>query len=145
MRRSLLGLLDEVEKRSSTAGEPKQEAIQGRAVGDVRSSSFLNGVLIGVFITFFAVMLAFVSAGFGHGHYRAARMLFPYTMLIAGLTDGAISPPLVVLALGQFPFYCASIGVWGRKLPSAITTLILCLIHALAATLCFSGLIPRFS
>ena len=43
-------------------------------------------------------------AAAGHGTYVPAIAIFPFTMLLAILM-GPISPPLIVLALAQFPIY----------------------------------------
>jgi hypothetical protein len=57
---------------------------------------FLFGVL--------ALVLSGVAAAGGHGSYDAAKLLFPFTMLVAGPT-GTISGPALAIALAQYPLY----------------------------------------
>ena len=51
-----------------------------------------------------AIIVVVALAGAGHGTYFPAALLFPFTMLLA-LWVGTISPPLVALALVQYPVY----------------------------------------
>ena len=103
-------------------------------------------VLIGVLVTPIAAMLAIASARGGHGHYEFARLFFPYSMLLTRLTGDTITPPLMVLALAQFPLYGVAVGlavVKGRVGWSAVA--LLAVAHATAVVVCFSGIIPNFS
>jgi hypothetical protein len=63
-------------------------------------------LLIGGFIliTPVALFLGVLSGGAGHGDYVLAKILFPYTMLLAQIS-GTISPILVIIAILQFPAY----------------------------------------
>ncbi len=63
------------------------------------------GLVAGVVLTLPALLLAFISAGGGHGTYLWAKVFFPYTMIIPSLTGGPISLPLFVLVFVQFPVY----------------------------------------
>jgi hypothetical protein len=103
------------------------------------------GALVGVLVTPAAVALAVVSAGAGHGHYEFARLFFPFTMLLTRLAGDTITLPFVALALVQFPLYGAVIGLAASKGRIALAVVPLLVVHAVAAALCFSGLIPNFS
>jgi len=103
------------------------------------------GLGIGVLITPVAAMLAIISGGAGHGHYELARLLFPYTMLLTLIAGDFITVPLRILALVQFPIYGAFIGAFAPKRQAWAIGAILFAVHALAAALCFSGVIPNFS
>ena len=59
-----------------------------------------SGAVLGAVAAIFVVM----AAAAGHGTYLPAALLFPFTMLLALGLD-TISPPLVALALAQFPIY----------------------------------------
>jgi hypothetical protein len=99
------------------------------------------GLAIGMGITPFAVNMALASAGGGHGHYVAARLFFPFTMLLSQMT-GSITLPLQILGIVQFPAYGAIVGFNCDKPKRA--ALIACIIfaaHALAVAICFSGLL----
>ncbi len=50
------------------------------------------------------LLIGFVSAGFGHGNYVAARMLFPFACAFVGTYVGA-AIVVSVLALLQWPAY----------------------------------------
>jgi|SRR5688572_19846029 hypothetical protein len=65
---------------------------------------------VGFAVTFPAVFLAIISAGAGHGDYLWARLLFPYSMVLAMLT-GSIGPISIGVAFIQFPVYGAGL-VW---------------------------------
>lgn len=103
------------------------------------------GLGIGILISPVAAVLAMVSGGAGHGHYEFARLLFPYTMLLTRIAGDTITVPLIILALVQFPIYGAFIGGFVPKRQAWAMGAILFAVHALAAALCFSGVIPNFS
>ncbi|HXE55058.1 MAG TPA: hypothetical protein VN541_18695 [Tepidisphaeraceae bacterium] len=105
--------------------------------------SSIAGCLIGVLVTPVAFLLAIISAGAGHGHYVAARLLFPLEMLS---TVDAITNAQIRAALLQFPFYglifgfCLSIrGVFGYTVMAAVI-----IIHVAAVIACFSGTLSGF-
>ncbi len=103
-------------------------------------------ILVGVLLTPIAALLAIASAGAGHGHYEFARLFFPYSMLLTRLTGDTITPPLMALALAQFPLYGLAVGLAvlkGRVGWSVVA--LLAVAHAIAVVLCFSGMIPNFS
>lgn len=112
----------------------------------MQAGKVIVGVLIGVLLTPIVATLAIASAGAGHGHYEFARLFFPYSMLLTRLTGDTITPPLIVLALAQFPLYGLAVGLaaWkGRVAWFAVAILVVA--HAIAVALCFSGKIPNFS
>jgi hypothetical protein len=81
-------------------------------------------------------MVALLAAGAGHGTYIPAKVIFPYTMLLA-LAFEEVTVPLMVLAVVQFPLYGLVVGMaykWGKPL---IVAFLLGLVHALAVCLCF--------
>jgi hypothetical protein len=104
------------------------------------------GLSAGLLASVPAVVLAVASAGAGHGQYSLARVLYPYTMLLTRLAGDSITPPLVALALAQFPLYGAAIGLTSSRkrllgtVVGAISTF-----HVIACCACFGGAIPNFS
>lgn len=109
-----------------------------------RSSRVMLGLACGIVITLPALLLAVASAGAGHGDYVLARVLFPYTVLLARLAGDTITAPLIGIALSQFPAYglaCALYrpGVWATGAAALAAA------HAAAAIACFSGFLPNFS
>jgi ABC-type glycerol-3-phosphate transport system permease component len=64
----------------------------------------------GILATPIATLLAFMSAGAGHGGYEFARLFFPYSMLLTLIADDTITIPLIVLALAQFSIYGLLLG-----------------------------------
>jgi hypothetical protein len=111
----------------------------------MRAGPLIIGVAAGVLVTPAAVVLAVLSAGAGHGHYEAARALFPYTMLLTLLSGDTITLPLIALALVQFPLYGLALGLAAGKGRLAWALLLLSAAHAVAALACFSGAVPNFS
>ena len=101
----------------------------------------VTGLLIGAAITPLAIASVIPSAGAGHGTYWMAKVLFPYTMLLAGLNDDSITHPMLALGLIQFPIYGLALAMSSVKR----TIGILLLVHVVFATLCFSGLLTNFS
>jgi hypothetical protein len=76
----------------------------------------LAGVALGALITTIAILAALISAGAGHGSYFAAKALFPYTMLTTAF--GSLSPPLMAVAVAQFPaygFFICRARSWKRR------------------------------
>ena len=99
----------------------------------------LKWLLIGISVVPLASAAAILSGGAGHGDYLFAKLLFPYTMLLAGLA-GSITYPLIGLALFQFPLYGLAVGSFNL----AKATACLFALHAVAALLCFFTLSPTF-
>ncbi len=101
---------------------------------------------MGVAVTPVAFFLSIVSGGSGHGDYGAARLLYPYSMLLTRLTDNHIGWLALSVAMLQFPVYGAAMGI-GASRPRRLlgTCAIVAAGHASAAIACFSGLLPNFS
>lgn len=70
----------------------------------MKISSAVVGTLAGVLVAPIALLTAIASAGGGHGHYLAARLWFPFTMVSTYFLD-SITPPFIVLAVLQYPAY----------------------------------------
>lgn len=102
----------------------------------------LTGLGLGVVFGGLAILAAIGSAGAGHGSYVAARILFPFSMLLV-LVEGSIGPVAMAVGLLQFPTYGALIG---RAVVSKTygVLLMLAAAHAAAVLLCFSGILRGF-
>jgi len=101
----------------------------------------------GLFIAPVALILAFFSAGAGHGSYVFARLLFPYSMLLTLTTDNLIANPLIILGVIQFPIYgivTAVASLLGRAV-LIVSLIVIGTVHLVAAAACFSGNLPNFS
>lgn len=106
----------------------------------------LGGLLVGAAITLPAMFIAVVSSGAGHGDYGAARLLFPYSMLLTLITGDTIGVLSIVVALIQFPLYGLVIGAGMRDRRWRIAAILMLSIgHGIAALACFAGLLPNFS
>ena len=84
-------------------------------------------------ITPIALLVGVGSAGAGHGDYRLAMILFPYTLL-STLIFNSITAPFILLAIIQFPLYGIALGhacEKGRFIPMSI---LLSVIHGVAST-----------
>jgi len=103
----------------------------------------LTGVSLGTLIEPAAMLVAMMSGGAGHGSYVAARLLFPLPMLLT-LVDGRIGMFSAGLAMLQFPFYGALLGltIWRKSWGAAMAVASL---HLAAAVACFAGILPNFS
>ena len=97
-------------------------------------------------ITPAALILAVVCAGSaadGLPNLTVAKALFPYTALGTLLTGGDVKWPLMVLAFIQYPAYgiIADVHGWKKKYLRGLA--IIGIAHAVAAGLCFVGLLPH--
>jgi|SRR5580698_6835202 hypothetical protein len=113
--------------------------------GKRQAINIIAGVGLGALIAPIALILAIASGGAGHGHYEFARLFFPYTMLLTRFTGDAITLPLIILALAQFPLYGGIIGLCRGAIRAASAAILIFVAHAVAAAGCFSGAIPNFS
>ncbi|HEY8751798.1 MAG TPA: hypothetical protein VIM11_27705 [Tepidisphaeraceae bacterium] len=104
----------------------------------------ISGAIFGGLLTLPALLLAFISARAGHGHYGFARAVFPFSMLATLLTGNYISLPLIIAGLLQFPLYGLVIG-FSVAQRNWIWLVVIIIAHSLAVTACFSGLLPNFS
>ncbi len=113
---------------------------------DIAKSSvgaMLGGLALGSLFELPALAAAVLSSGAGHGHYTAARILFPVSMLLTLIYDtiGTIS---VVVALMQFPIYGAVL-YWTKVRKIYVLAVVLASLHVVAVIACFSGVLPSFS
>lgn len=90
------------------------------------------------------LLLGVASAGAGHGDYRLAKLLFPFTMLSTSFL-GSITGPFVALALVQYPAYGVALGLANRNGRLAWAAAVMLAVHGLAALLCFAIPNPSFS
>jgi hypothetical protein len=102
------------------------------------------GLAAGVLLALPALLAAIASAGAGHGHYVAARALFPAPMLLTLLQHHRIGAASITVALLQFPLYGALLG-WSVARRKYLAAGIVAAVHGLAAALCFSGWVANFS
>jgi hypothetical protein len=105
--------------------------------------AILAGIASGALIELPALLAAVMSAGAGYGHYAAARILFPFSMLLT-LVEGSIGPFSLSIGLIQFPLYGALLG-WSMRRKSYRAAILVALLHLVAVTACFTGLLPYFS
>lgn len=104
------------------------------------------GLTAGVLLTVPAVLLAFFSAGGGHGDYLWAKVLFPYTMIIPLRCGGPIGLPLIIVAFAQFPFYGSLVGAFASSLKTLLATaVVICCLHAGAVAVCLCCAAGNFS
>lgn len=92
----------------------------------MRTLDFWKPFIASIIVTPLAVLIAFMSAGFGHGDYWGAKLIFPYTMLAALFLAPDASYLvkaflLIILPITQFPIYglvltFASEKDWLRRL-----------------------------
>lgn len=88
---------------------------------------------IALVITPIALVLAFASAGFGHGNYVLARIVLPFACLLIGT---AMTPLVLLAAVIQWPVYGLIVThANSRKLACGVVLLI----HTLAAIWLFTG------
>ena len=104
---------------------------------------FVSGILL----TPIALILAFFSAGAGHGDYALTRLLFPYSMLLTLTAGDQITNPLIVIGLIQFPIYgvLSAVGALRSKRVLISVLIAIGVVHLIAAITCFSGILPNFS
>ncbi|MFL6861835.1 MAG: hypothetical protein ACJ8DZ_02430 [Allosphingosinicella sp.] len=99
---------------------------------------------MGILVELLALLTAFASAGAGHGHYVAARALFPGPMLLTVFQGNRIGTLSIVVGLLQFPFY-GGLGAWIVARRDYLPAAILASGHVFAALVCLSGSMPNFS
>lgn len=108
------------------------------------AKSALIGALLGGLVTIPAILAAIFSSGAGYGDYTAARALFPFPMLLTLLQGNTIGVLSIGLALLQFPIFGALLG-WCVAQKNFLPAIGLALAHAVAALICFAGVLPNFS
>jgi hypothetical protein len=94
----------------------------------------LPSLYFGVVAEVVALTIAVVMAGGGHGSYLPAKLLFPYTMLIAGSTIGFFG---MLVALVQWPLYAAAL-VFGASARRFRPAWVLAAAHGTAALVCLA-------
>jgi hypothetical protein len=99
--------------------------------------TIFGSVIVGVLFTPVAILLAFISAGAGHGNYVWARVFFPYSILLTNAT-GSITTSLMVLAVMQFPLYGLVCGV-GFSASKRIYPIVAATAHLAAVIATFLG------
>lgn len=97
----------------------------------MRTRSFWIPVIVSLVVTPIALLLGVGSAGAGHGDYRLAMMLFPYTMLSTAVFD-SITVPFIALAIIQFPLYGVVLGYANQKGRFGWVTILLGVVHGLS-------------
>ncbi len=76
-------------------------------------SFFPKAWLAFVIVTPVFLFITVLTAAGGHGSYMPAKILFPWTMAATAFTDGAITQPLVAMAIVQYPLYGIMLD-WAR-------------------------------
>lgn len=118
---------------------------KGQPEPNARNAVFaiLLGIAFGAFLELPALFLAIMSGGAGHGEYVAARILFPFSMLLT-LVEGSIGTLATIIGLLQFPAYGALLGwsIWRRSYGAI---LVVASLHAAAAVICFTGVLPDYT
>ena len=101
------------------------------------------GVAVALPVELFALLLGVASGGAGHGDYVLTRLLFPWSMLLT-LIEGMIGPIGISVGIVQFPVYGGLLG-WSiaRRNYSPLGWLVVA--HLIAASICFTGILPGFS
>lgn len=88
-------------------------------------------MIASLIVTPIALLLGVGSAGAGHGDYRLAMILFPYTLLSTSVFD-SITPPFIILAIIQFPIYGVALGYANEKRRLLSMSIVLCVVHGIA-------------
>ena len=99
----------------------------------MKTRKFWIPLIAALVITPVALLLGIGSAGAGHGNYRLAMMLFPYTLLSTAVFD-SITPPFIILAIVQFPLYGLALGYANKKKRLIPMAILLCVGHGIAAS-----------
>ena len=102
----------------------------------MKTRKFWIPVIVSIIATPLALLLGLASAGVGHGSYRAAMVLFPYTMLSATVFD-SITIPFIILALVQFPLYGVALGYANERGRTTSVAILLVVLHSVAVAALF--------
>jgi len=84
-----------------------------------------------IIITILVLVITIFSVGAGHGTYIIAKVVFPYTMIIAQLRNN-IEIPGILIAIFQIPIYAY---IANKK---SKWTYVLIALHCLAIIACFT-------
>jgi hypothetical protein len=101
-------------------------------------------MIASLIVTPIALLLGVGSAGAGHGDYRLAMILFPYTLLSTSVF-GSITPPFIILAIIQFPIYGVALGYATEKGRLLSMSIVLCVVHGIALAAMFLVANENFS
>ena len=96
-----------------------------------RPTRIALGLLFGIALTIVFFVVAVLADELGDGDLRAARVLFPYAMILERVTGSVVGVPVLGVAVIQWPAYGAMIGCW-RGPRRARWILILVAVHACA-------------
>ena len=110
----------------------------------MKSINFWMPIIASLVITPFALFAGLVSAGAGHGDYKVAKVLFPYTMLSTFLTE-SITEPFILIGIIQFPLYGLILAFGGLRKPLGSLAIVLAVVHVLTVALCFFLVSENFS
>ena len=105
-------------------------------------SARLAGAAAGVVAELLALVLAFISAGAGHGSYIGVRLLFPFSSLLI-LVEGGFGPLGLAIGLLQYPVYGACLAVALATQRYRVVAMLLAT-HVIAVVVCFSGVLSDF-
>lgn len=92
-----------------------QQNTTGRSVNfmkiqrKMKRKAHVIGLIIGIVLTPILMLFVLLATGGGHGSYKPAIVLFPYTALGTVLLE-SLASPLIAVAAGQFPFYGWHLG-----------------------------------
>ena len=101
----------------------------------VRSRSFYWPFGVSLLATPVCLLLGLASAGVGHGDYRLAMVLFPFTMLSA-FAFNSITIPFIIVAVIQFPLYGILVGFANVRHKGLVTAACILGIHSVGAITC---------
>jgi hypothetical protein len=112
-------------------------------------NKFGKPFLVTLALSPFLNLLGIYSAGFGHGTYIWARILFPYSMIVSyigisldGLVNAWVSNFLmalwIILFLSQFPIYGVLLGISNQKGKLPLTMSIIVIVHLVLTVTCFN-------
>ena len=101
-------------------------------------------MIVSLVLTPIALLLGVGSGGAGHGDYRLAMILFPYTLLSTSVFD-SITPPFIILAIIQFPLYGVALGYANEKGRLLSMSIVLGVVHGLVLSAMFLVANENFS
>jgi hypothetical protein len=97
----------------------------------------MRGLVAGLLISIPLLIVVVLFAGGGHGTYLPAKVLFPYTMLLAMTAAKTTTNPLIVLAIAQFSVYGLIIDRATRSGTAMKTAVGVAFLHLAALVGCF--------
>jgi hypothetical protein len=100
-----------------------------------KSRYVLAGIFAGVLVGGVALVVAWFYAGFGHGTYTPAKILFPYTMYFAVAFAGRITMPSLLLAFLEFPAYGLAAGLAAQRKKAILALGFILVLHVVTMAL----------